>query len=819
MPVVETDCNPTPPEHEVKLEESKEEVSPAVIHNQVVHMEPMEIEVESNETMIVLLENISEQPNHAYEHGENNLGSPVLEMSKVAIPDTNERLVFQNPLEGEPDFVEGVELSNIYAWVARQNLLQNYSITWFLKLAFRNGLRLRHRTREWLMTGTAPAKSDPELSQGRNEGVSIKLRKSACSTWYLMLTDVSRWSFCYGLCAKSELTLCSHPYQFLVCLAQCIFVIRFLYALPLVSNEKIYADSELTSSSQFRIQLSLASAICSYMHFTHVLPFLSNAEKEADKENEYVECIHYLTRSRQDDDMSDEETLGSDEYNTTKSKLPKDFQRDFKFSYEDHHDSVLAMGKQYTAKEISRRVPYYLLKRGVYAILLSDDPENYLQLWFRYKNLGRNFSDRFQIANYFTIILAKFSPITRKFEHLFFLYKSNRFLEHHFHWLYLGNASLVAQLDTDGGLQKHIDMTLASAFETKAGTWLVIPINMLLSDFNELLENITGATKGFTPNTMNAIFFPMDTFLEQGNPIYGEAINHPLIFFVSATWILAGIVLSNAYRGDNICELTAPISPTKPTTFEQLVNKNFVIITHSDGEAISGIISGFLKGSDFFMKLLGRNNTNEKHFANMLSTILEDQYEAYSIAKKYYRVLGIVKKFTVDESFKVAKQGTSGFVNMIKNCSLIAFMSLSDEIFQAKMLLENILYSEERHDDIKFVSRSKEDFLVARYGWSISSVTILTTELTRNLAILVESGIRTEWKIVEKFVKNFNATAQFHSKSRIPRALSLKGNVPVIFFVHVALLSLSTITFLLEQDSVLWLCKNKNLKKGFVREA
>ncbi|CAL8105478.1 unnamed protein product [Orchesella dallaii] len=103
---VEMDCNPTPPEHEVKLEESKQEVSPVVIDNQVVHMEPMEIEDESNETMIVLLENMSEQPNHADEHGENNLGSAVLEMSKVAIPDTNERLVFQNPLEGEADFLE-----------------------------------------------------------------------------------------------------------------------------------------------------------------------------------------------------------------------------------------------------------------------------------------------------------------------------------------------------------------------------------------------------------------------------------------------------------------------------------------------------------------------------------------------------------------------------------------------------------------------------------------------------------------------------------------------------------------------------------------
>ncbi|CAL8139820.1 unnamed protein product [Orchesella dallaii] len=103
---VEMDCNPTPPEHEVKLEESKEEVSPVVIDNQVVHMEPMEIEDESNETMIVLLDNMSEQPNHANEHGENNLGSVVLEMSTVAEPETNERLVFQNPLEGEADFLE-----------------------------------------------------------------------------------------------------------------------------------------------------------------------------------------------------------------------------------------------------------------------------------------------------------------------------------------------------------------------------------------------------------------------------------------------------------------------------------------------------------------------------------------------------------------------------------------------------------------------------------------------------------------------------------------------------------------------------------------
>ncbi|CAL8114988.1 unnamed protein product [Orchesella dallaii] len=608
------------------------------------------------------------------------------------------------------------------------------------------------------------------------------------------------------------------------------------------------------------------------------------------------------------------------------TKLPKDFQQGFKFSYEDHHDLILTM--QYPAKERITTIPYRLLKRGVYGILLSDDPGNFLQRWFLYKNFGRNFSDRLEIANFFTVIMAKFSLITRKIEHLFFLYHSNRYFPDQFQWLYLANASLLSQLDAIGSLQKHIDMTLATAFEKKSSTWAVFSMNILLSTFNELLENMSGATNGFTrklgfrnfmswmlsdvflfhvafPNctisknimtaqsagviqidsasalyfveekaiefltcggsevafvsligyvsafhqtiwiwsiilslgticfvfiilkfkpitsntsnsyTMNAIFFPMDTFLEQGNPIYDKAIYHPWMFLVSATWMLVGIVLSNAYRGDNICELTAPISPTKPTTFEQLVDKNF-IITHSDGEAASGIMSGAPEGSNFIRKLYRQNDTNKLYFPSMLSSILRDQYEAYSIVKKYNRVIGIVKNFTLHESFMLAKQGVLGFVNMIKNCSLIAFMSWSDEIVQAKMLFENILYSDGRHDDIKFVSRSKEALLVARFGWSVGPVSYPTTKLERNLAIILESGIQKQWKTVEKFVKSFNATAQVHSRSRVPVALSLKGNIPVVFFLHVVFLSFSTVTFFLEQDSTLWLFEN--LMQGIVRK-
>src|SRR5665811_83012 len=46
--------------------------------------------------------------------------------------------------------------------------------------------------------------------------------------------------------------------------------------------------------------------------------------------------------------------------------------------------------------------------------------------------------------------------------------------------------------------------------------------------------------------------------------------------------MLVAVVLSNAYKGDNITKLAAPLKPILPETFRQLLDMNYTVYTKVD---------------------------------------------------------------------------------------------------------------------------------------------------------------------------------------------------------------------------------------------
>jgi hypothetical protein len=49
--------------------------------------------------------------------------------------------------------------------------------------------------------------------------------------------------------------------------------------------------------------------------------------------------------------------------------------------------------------------------------------------------------------------------------------------------------------------------------------------------------------------------------------------------WICAAWIITSIILTNAYRGDNITALTAPMEPIPFKNFSQLLQNNFSIFS------------------------------------------------------------------------------------------------------------------------------------------------------------------------------------------------------------------------------------------------
>ncbi|CAL8128963.1 unnamed protein product [Orchesella dallaii] len=86
--------------------ESKPEKTPALIANRYVHMVPMEQEDGSIDYMILSMENMSEQPNVAYQPGEIDPGSSIIRMDKVTPIDSNERVKLKHPDRKETVFLD-----------------------------------------------------------------------------------------------------------------------------------------------------------------------------------------------------------------------------------------------------------------------------------------------------------------------------------------------------------------------------------------------------------------------------------------------------------------------------------------------------------------------------------------------------------------------------------------------------------------------------------------------------------------------------------------------------------------------------------------
>src|SRR4051812_15687672 len=75
--------------------------------------------------------------------------------------------------------------------------------------------------------------------------------------------------------------------------------------------------------------------------------------------------------------------------------------------------------------------------------------------------------------------------------------------------------------------------------------------------------------------------FVYQILMEQGSQVYAKLTTKFQRFLATLTivWILMGVVLSNAYRGENISKLAKAIEYRGPKTFQDLVEKNIRVIS------------------------------------------------------------------------------------------------------------------------------------------------------------------------------------------------------------------------------------------------
>jgi len=332
-----------------------------------------------------------------------------------------------------------------------------------------------------------------------------------------------------------------------------------------------------------------------------------------------------------------------------------------------------------------------------------------------------------------------------------------------------------------------------SAFDHWIWVWLIVVTGgSILSTLFILRTDCMTTKRRQRSFLIDCIFMPIDTILEQGNCVHDQGTRRLAVYSISCSWVLVGIVVSNAYKGQNITDLSSPVPPIKLTTFEQLVDKNFTIYSHGSNEPFV----------DFLVKNDQRLEQNgyipDKYpQRNILTHLLIDADPDIDIVKQYLKIHGQVLNFTAEGILNTTRKGTLGYIEKVENCDKTAFMSWSKEIETGRLLLENILFKAGKHSMRQFISTSNQRMFRVRKGWRFEDITI-PIQLTGALATVIESGIGMQWKMIEKYVQNFNLTVQVHGRSSPLLALSLNGNISVVFFVHMVLLGITFCAFALE---------------------
>lgn len=311
--------------------------------------------------------------------------------------------------------------------------------------------------------------------------------------------------------------------------------------------------------------------------------------------------------------------------------------------------------------------------------------------------------------------------------------------------------------------------------------------------------------------------------VEQGDPISDVLLEKRSIKIVFTVYVFMAIILSSAYKNDNVLHMIQARVPLLYKTYEHLVKDNFTLYTRA-------IIVEEMFISVFMIEVLQRNpiiNTphhigyfvspNRRFFedARIVSEILRDlrinhKKQRYDIGRllfntstmlpdtvrllrelhNYSRDQYLNKRFTVHEARQLLLDMQQRiFIDKLKQCKRVAVLVPYHKAIEYLELLRN-----ETH---KFIATSIGDIRYENYRIAFYLAGKTPFNVFQRLDRIKTSGI---WNWTGGFVTdmiNQRVLVNSYIKNTVTAA-SLKGNILVIFTVFLVGLGISLLIFALE---------------------
>jgi len=332
----------------------------------------------------------------------------------------------------------------------------------------------------------------------------------------------------------------------------------------------------------------------------------------------------------------------------------------------------------------------------------------------------------------------------------------------------------------------------------------------------------------FTLNDVkqNPSLIPFMAFLEQG--VGGDSTRIASFSWLVGTWMLVCVILSNAYKGQNITDLTAPRKPLLFETFSDLLENNFT----------------------FYSKRRRVYQLDKKEFIYYpYPTATEWVTAVYKYIRDQFPAEDYEQIKSTDPKHSWNSPRFSGIRNEINGISNRTISVLWKEDMSPDPLLEEalncnrtaIIDEEGKVDKYeaelkqlkprKYIAKAKQSVLESKAGWSASSAK--DPFLSRNVERLLQSGIVGFWQKYKQFLEILtkgslkkiyeHALKNNEGESVIgdellqdlgeAKPLSLLGNMRVVFYLFSFVIFCGIVTYFVE---VLYgNCDKRRQKKKF----
>lgn len=295
------------------------------------------------------------------------------------------------------------------------------------------------------------------------------------------------------------------------------------------------------------------------------------------------------------------------------------------------------------------------------------------------------------------------------------------------------------------------------------------------------------------------LWLPISILFEQGANDQTNSYSYSMLLI---SWTTMGLVISNAYKGQNITDLSAAIPPVPMKHFNELIDKKFYI--YSKVDHVNSILNIFHSFNLFvlFPKNFGSWETDISSMSALTNYLEKPR-------KHKKRLSGLISRtynFTDGELVhNVSVEGfPHGYLNYILSCDRSAFVAWSDEIQMSKVVLKRMLLNGgvDRNHKLKSVVVSEEALSRKRKAWHLHSIEFPGSYIFRRISAMVESGIARQWNEWESRVKwycDLKIVQNWEENSRGPKSLGMGDNIVVIFYGHLIFLAVGTISFLYEK--------------------